>query len=79
MPEDAVQQSLKDTLQEVNGMLEGHEKLSTIFVVNDPWTVDNELLTPTLKIKRDVLEKRYSNLIRQEGGPVIMCEPPGDD
>lgn len=76
MPEDEVVQSLKDTLQEVNGMLEGHEKLSTLFVVNDPWTVENELLTPTLKIKRDVLEKRYATLIRQEGGPVIMCEPP---
>ncbi len=76
MPDSDVSDSLQATLSEVNGMLESHEKLSTVFVVNDPWTIENELLTPTLKIKRDDLETRYAQLIRQDGGPVVLCEPP---
>lgn len=77
-PRDDIDSSLHDTLHTVNGMLESHEKLSTIFVVNDPWTIENELLTPTMKIKRDKLEARYAELIRQDGESIVWCStPPG--
>ncbi len=68
--------SLQETLGTVNAMLEGHEKMSTIFVVEDPWTIENDLLTPTLKIKRDKLEERYAKLIRDDRGGVIWPEGP---
>ena len=57
-------------------MLESHEQLSTLYVIDDPWTVENELLTPTMKIKRDKLEARYADVIRQEGGAIVRCEAP---
>ena len=76
-PRDDIDSSLHDTLHAVNGMLESHEKLSTIFVVNDPWTIENELLTPTMKIKRDKLEARYAELIRQDGESIVWCNAPG--
>ena len=76
-PRDDIDSSLHDTLHAVNGMLESHEKLSTIFVVNDPWTIENELLTPTMKIKRDKLEARYAELIRQDGESIVWCNTPG--
>jgi long-subunit acyl-CoA synthetase (AMP-forming) len=66
--------SFEKTLREVNGMLESHERLSTIFVVEDPWTIENGLLTPTMKIKRDKLEARYDELIRQDGGTIVWCD-----
>ena len=73
-PREAVDSSLETTLGEVNDMLESHERLSTIFVVEDPWTIENGLLTPTMKIKRDQLEARYDELIRQDGGTIVWCD-----
>jgi len=71
---EAIDSSLETTLREVNDMLESHERLSTIFVVEDPWTIENGLLTPTMKIKRDKVEARYDELIRQDGGTIVWCE-----
>ena len=71
MPRDEVESSLGDTLRSVNETLESHERLSTIHVIEDPWTIENELLTPTMKIKRDQLEARYEDLIRKEGGKIF--------
>ena len=71
LPRDELEASLGGTLGDVNVTLESHEKLSTIFVVSDPWTIENDLLTPTLKIKRDKLEARYEAMIRQDSGGIV--------
>ena len=51
--------SLDKTLDVVNSKLDSHEKLHNIVVVEEEWTVDNKLLTPTMKIKRNSIEKMY--------------------
>jgi long-chain acyl-CoA synthetase len=58
-----IEQSLSDTLNAVNQTLEAHEKLDRVVLVTDEWTIENELLTPTMKIKRDLLEAKYERLI----------------
>jgi long-chain acyl-CoA synthetase len=68
--------SLEATLREVNESLESHERLATIYVVADSWTVENGLLTPTLKIKREKLEARYTELIRQGGAKIVWSRTP---
>jgi long-subunit acyl-CoA synthetase (AMP-forming) len=55
--------SLEDTLQSVNANLESHQVLDRLVVVGEDWTVENDMLTPTLKIKRHVLEKKYHDVI----------------
>ena len=63
---EAIEESLSSTLQAVNEKLESHERLSNIFIVNDEWTIENELLTPTLKVKRDRIEAKYKDLIARK-------------
>ena len=72
LPADNVRSSLETTLADVNRHLESHERLSHIVIVDDEWTTENDLLTPTLKVKRDVLEERYGPAIgRPAGGKVV--------
>jgi long-chain acyl-CoA synthetase len=66
--------SLQTTLDEVNASLESHAVLDSLVVMKDEWTVDNGLLTPTLKVKRHVLEERFAGLINttMKGKIVIL-------
>lgn len=51
--------SLRSLLEEVNGVLDKHERLLGLVLVKDVWAVDNGFLTPTLKIKRNMVEDAY--------------------
>ena len=51
--------SLEKLLEEVNGSLDKHERLRRLVVVKDNWAVENGFLTPTLKIKRNMIEAAY--------------------
>ena len=54
---EEVAKSLEETMQEVNKLFDKHEKMKKVVVMQEEWTVDNNLLTPTMKVKRNVLEK----------------------
>jgi len=56
---EALEQSLLERMNEVNAQVDPHERMSFIAIVDGPWTIANEFLTPTLKIKRSALERRY--------------------
>ncbi len=45
---------------ELNAKLSGYEQLEKIVITNDEWTIDNGMLTPTLKLKRAAIEAKYS-------------------
>ena len=51
--------SLERWLEQVNQTLDKHERLRRLVVVKDNWVVENGFLTPTLKIKRNVIESTY--------------------
>ena len=66
---------LEYTLKSVNRELESHEKIGHLIVVNDQWTPENHLLTPTMKIVRPRLEEKYAELLTQKlSGKVIALE-----
>ena len=69
-----IRASLEETLDKVNTALESHEKMSNIVIVDDEWTIENELLTPTLKLKRGELEEKYKQLLSQKFPEKIAWE-----
>jgi long-chain acyl-CoA synthetase len=56
---DDLTAELKNTLVNINNSLDHHEKLHKIIVMKEQWLIENNLLTPSLKIKRNEIEKRY--------------------
>ena len=71
---EAISDSLAQTLGLVNQQLEKHECLGGLCIANETWAVENGMLTPTLKIKRDVLEGKYQGLISHESGEKVIWE-----
>ena len=54
-----LEQSLSAHVELINATLDPHEQLDCVVVVRDAWTVDNDLVTPTLKVKRNRIEAVY--------------------
>ncbi|WP_407083606.1 AMP-binding protein [Photobacterium leiognathi] len=46
----------------INNELESHAKIKGVLMIKEPWSIENGILTPTLKIKRHVLEKKYADI-----------------
>ncbi|WP_203300069.1 AMP-binding protein [Marinobacter sediminum] len=55
-----LERELAQQLDAVNAECEAHEKLAFVVVVKEPWTMENGMLTPTMKIKRNVIEDFYT-------------------
>jgi long-chain acyl-CoA synthetase len=71
-PQAQITADLAQTLQQLNARLEAHERLSHFIVVREAWTVDNGCMTPTMKIRRNVLEARFADQLGElhAGRPV---------
>ena len=65
-PREAVEKQLIADMDAVNATLEPHEEIAKIVVVKGEWTIDNSMVTPTMKVKRDQVEKKYAPLIEQQ-------------
>lgn len=53
-------ESLAEHMKTVNAALDPHERLEKLVVIGEPWTIENGMLTPSLKIKRAAVESRYA-------------------
>jgi len=73
-PREQLRDALKATLDSVNSGLESHEILDAVVVTSEPWTTDNDVLTPTLKIKRHVLEQRFRDRVKGVRGGRVLWE-----
>ncbi|MCA6064981.1 AMP-binding protein [Thalassolituus marinus] len=67
-----IRHSLEKTLKKVNAKLESHARLDSLIVINDSWSVENGLLTPTLKIKRHLIEGKYQDVIQQNHTQAVV-------
>ncbi|GGK16854.1 AMP-dependent synthetase [Yeosuana aromativorans] len=48
---------LINTLEQISPNYEKHEKIEKVVIMKEDWNVDNGLTTPTLKVKRNSIEK----------------------
>ena len=52
--------SLSQHLSKVNESLDPHEQLACLVVTSEAWTVGNDLITPTFKVKRNRIEDLFA-------------------
>ncbi|NCU03930.1 MAG: AMP-binding protein, partial [Chitinophagaceae bacterium] len=67
-------ESLSATLATVNPTLEHHEQVAKAVIMKENWSTENGLLTPTLKVKRNQVEKIHQQFYSkwfEEKGKVI--------
>ena len=69
-----IESSLLKLMDAINKELDPHEQVSFVAAVRGPWTIGNDAMTPTMKIKRGVLESRYQAFIddwNRQSRPVV--------
>jgi long-subunit acyl-CoA synthetase (AMP-forming) len=60
LPESELAKRLEELISEVNDKIESFERLKNLVILKDEWSIDTGILTPTLKIKRNVVEDKYN-------------------
>jgi long-subunit acyl-CoA synthetase (AMP-forming) len=58
-----VQRAMEQLLADVNGAVADYEALQMIVVVREPWSIENGMLTPTMKLKRSRIEAAVEPLV----------------
>ncbi|MCC1498228.1 AMP-binding protein [Alcanivorax sp. 1008] len=70
--------NLESLLQIVNAKLEHHEKIGHMIVSRNPWTIQNGLLTHTMKIKRDKIESHFEptieSALQMDGSRILITD-----
>jgi long-chain acyl-CoA synthetase len=57
--------SLMKSVQELNQKIETYERIKKVVIMKEDWSVDNGLLTPTLKVKRNQVEKIHMPMYKE--------------
>jgi long-chain acyl-CoA synthetase len=63
---DDVRNIISSAVAELNAGLESHCRIDHIHICDEAWTIENNMLTPTMKLKRDILEAKYRHIIEGE-------------
>jgi long-chain acyl-CoA synthetase len=69
-----VERELGPLLAEINGKVSGYEQLQMFVIADTPWSIENGMLTPTMKIKRSKIEEQVKDKLETwyaEKGPVV--------
>ena len=55
-----IEASMTAHLKAINETLDPHEQLDCVVLMADAWTVDNDIITPTFKVKRNRIEDLFA-------------------
>jgi long-chain acyl-CoA synthetase len=73
-----IEEALLEQALKVNEGIEKHARIGVVMMTTEPWTIENEVLTPTMKIRREKVEVRFGEraqeLARQsaEKGEILL-------
>lgn len=59
-PQGEVESSVLATIREINEAIEKHARIGAVILTREPWSIENEVLTPTLKMRREKVEERFA-------------------
>ncbi len=65
-PRAELERQLTADMEAVNATLEAHERIGKCVILSDSWSIENGMMTPTMKVRRSEVERRYSALIEKE-------------
>lgn len=63
LEKDLVKDIIEDEIKKINTKFEKHEQIKKFKIMEKPFTVEAGELTPTLKIRRKIIEQKYSDII----------------
>ena len=61
----AIEKALLEKAAAVNDKVEKHARIGAVIMSTELWTIENEMLTPTLKIRREEVEGRFGEQARE--------------
>ncbi len=59
-----VEAELRNVASKVNEAVDKHARLGAVIISSDPWTIENSMLTPTMKIRREQIEAKFGDRAR---------------
>ena len=62
---NASNDNIQNYINEINDNLTQPEKIKKFQIINEPFSIENNLMTPTMKVRRHEVEKKYSEVINQ--------------
>jgi long-chain acyl-CoA synthetase len=68
---DEVRQPFAQEFRRYSRQAAAHEKIRDFRLVPEPFTVENGMMTPTMKLKRRAIERQYSALIEAMYAEVV--------
>ncbi|MCA0933771.1 AMP-binding protein [Lutimonas saemankumensis] len=64
LSKNEIVKSLEKVLNQQNEGVMEYQRLKKVIVSKNPWTIENGLLTPTLKLKRSLISKKYERKLK---------------
>ena len=77
-PREDVEATLLEKIAQVNAEVDKHCRVGALIISTEPWSIENKVLTPTMKIRRERVEElfgeRAQDLARQsaEQGKILV-------
>ncbi|MEC9207017.1 MAG: long-chain fatty acid--CoA ligase, partial [Pseudomonadota bacterium] len=61
--DDGFREAISAAVDRVNADLSVIERVRRFIIINEPFTIENEMMTPSMKIRRHIIKERYGEAL----------------